>query len=107
MTCGLAWNVRPLAAVVRGVRDRWQFNTYMTNSKRRRASHVTIFALPDVARTRASAGASLLKIVATEGEWYRVEFDDSQRGRRIGYIEKRFVGPQAADRQSATSYPIQ
>ena len=38
----------------------------------------------------------MLNVVASEGEWYRVEWDDSQRGRRVGFIEKRFVSQQAA-----------
>jgi hypothetical protein len=60
-----------------------------------------MFALPDVARPRerVAEGASILNIVGSEGEWYRVEWDDSQSGRRIGYIEKRFVGEQAAAAQ--------
>jgi hypothetical protein len=68
----------------------------MTKSNRRLAPHVTMFALPHVARIPARAGASMLNVVASEGEWYRVEWDDSQRGRRVGFIEKRFVSQQAA-----------
>jgi len=73
----------------------------MIKSNRRRAPQARIFAFPDAARNPGCVpkAASILNIVASEGEWYRVEWDDSQSGRRIGYIEKRFVGQQAAAAQ--------
>ena len=40
---------------------------------------------------RLAREGSVLKVATAEGEWYQVEFDDPQFGRRIGYIEKRHV----------------
>src|SRR5262245_64071532 len=49
----------------------------------------------------ASAGSALNVLGGeTAANWYHVEFQDPQFGRRIGYIEKRFVTaarPQAVD----------
>ena len=52
-----------------------------------------IFLYPDRNRTPlrvADAGLAVV-IVKTEGDWYLVEFQDPQYGRRQGYIERRFV----------------
>ncbi len=51
----------------------------------------------------------MLNVIASEGEWYRIEFQDPQWGRRVGYIEKRHVNviavpvPQAVDLSVAES----
>ena len=55
-----------------------------------------VFAKPDrtMAPLRLAKEGSVLNVVVAEGEWYRVEFDDPQFGRRVGYIEKRHVSVQ-------------
>jgi hypothetical protein len=32
-----------------------------------------------------------LNAIGIEGDWYRVEFQDPQWGRRVGYVEMRHV----------------
>ena len=52
-----------------------------------------IFLYPDPNRTPlrvADAGLAVV-IIKTEGDWYLVEFQDPEYGRRQGYIERRFV----------------
>ena len=52
-----------------------------------------IFLYPDPNRTPlrvADAGLAVV-ILKTEGDWYLVEFQDPEYGRRQGYIERRFV----------------
>jgi hypothetical protein len=60
-----------------------------------------VFVKPDNKMTplRVAKEGSILNLVADEGEWYRIEFDDPQFGRRAGYIEKRHVRVQVADPQ--------
>jgi hypothetical protein len=43
----------------------------------------------------AGQGASF-RVVGVEGNFYRVEIPDPRLGRRIGYIEKKYVAPQSA-----------
>jgi hypothetical protein len=57
-----------------------------------------IYVLPDakLVPLRTAAVGSALNVQRVEGEWYRVEFQDPQYGRRVGYIEKRYVADQQA-----------
>ena len=52
-----------------------------------------VFVKPDAAMTplRLAKEGSALNVIGSDGEWYRVEFDDPQFGRRVGYIETRHV----------------
>ena len=45
-------------------------------------------------------------MIASEGDWYRVEFQDPQFGRRVGYIEKRHVSVIAAPAQQAVDLSV-
>jgi hypothetical protein len=49
----------------------------------------------------ADAGLAVL-IIKTEGDWYLVEFQDPQYGRRQGYIERRFVDVPTPSANDAT-----
>ena len=62
-----------------------------------------VFAKPDrtMAPLRLAKEGSVLNVVVGEGEWYHIEFDDPQFGRRVGYIEKRHVSVQFAPAQQA------
>lgn len=37
---------------------------------------------------RVAKEGSIIRLLGTEGEWYHVEFEDPQYGRRIGYVKK-------------------
>jgi len=52
-----------------------------------------IYLYPDRNRTplRVADAGTAVVIIKTEGDWYLVEFQDPQYGRRQGYIERRFV----------------
>jgi hypothetical protein len=54
-----------------------------------------IFVQPDtsVQPLRVAKAGSALNVIASDvnPNWYRVEFQDPQFGRRVGYVEKRFV----------------
>ena len=52
-----------------------------------------IFVQPDarLIPLRTAAVGTMLNVQTVDGDWYRVEFQDPQFGRRVGYIEKRFV----------------
>jgi hypothetical protein len=60
-----------------------------------------IFVSPDAGLTplRVAKEGSALNVIATEGNWYRVEFQDPQFGRRVGYLEKRHVTALAPPRR--------
>ena len=72
------------------------------------ATTAPLFALPDATRTpvRVATQGSILNVLASEGEWYRVEWDDSQWGRRVGYIEKRLVSQLVAAPQPAVALSV-
>lgn len=57
-----------------------------------------VFVKPDTTMTplRVAKEGSVLNVIASEGEWYRIEFQDPQWGRKVGYIEKRHVSVQMA-----------
>ena len=57
-----------------------------------------VYVQPDSNRTplRVAQVGSVLRVLGTEGDWYQVEFQDPQYGRRVGYVEKKNVRPQAA-----------
>ena len=61
------------------------------------ATAAPVFVKPDssMAPLRVAKEGSVLNVIAEEGEWYRIEFQDPQFGRRVGYIEKRHVNVQA------------
>ena len=52
-----------------------------------------VFVLPDATRTplRTLAAGTSVRILEEKGDWVRVEFNDQQYGRRVGYVERRFV----------------
>ena len=52
-----------------------------------------IFVVPDASREplRMAKEGSALRLLEQEGGWCKVEFEDPQYGRRIGYVEARFV----------------
>ena len=52
-----------------------------------------IYIKPDPNRLPLRVGkeGSVLKVLLEEGDWYQVEFEDPQWGRRMGYVEKRFA----------------
>ena len=57
-----------------------------------------IYLLPDTERQplrTLPAGTSLV-VLRTQGDWLQVTFDDSQFGRRTGWIEQKFVKVGAA-----------
>src|SRR5262245_41218036 len=62
-----------------------------------------VFLQPDATTQplrMASAGSALNLLAGETANWYHVEFQDPQYGRRVGYIEKRFVSalrPPAVD----------
>jgi hypothetical protein len=67
-----------------------------------------LFVQPDAKTTplRLAKEGSVLNVLAAEGEWYRVEFEDPQFGRRVGYIEKRHVSVQVAAAQQAVGLRV-
>jgi hypothetical protein len=67
-----------------------------------------VFVKPDssMAPLRVAKEGSVLNAMAEEGEWYRIEFQDPQFGRRVGYIEKRHVSVQAPAPQSAVDLSV-
>jgi hypothetical protein len=52
-----------------------------------------IYVLPDARRQplRTAAPSTRLRVVEEQGEWLRVEFQDPQFGKRVGYIESKYV----------------
>ncbi len=64
-----------------------------------------LFVKPDTTMTplRLAKDGSILNVVAGEGEWFRVEFNDPQWGRQVGYIEKRHVSVIATTARLDTS----
>ena len=62
-----------------------------------------VFVQPDAALQPlrvAKVGSALNVAGDVNSNWYRVEFQDPQFGRRVGYVEKRFVtaiGPESVD----------
>jgi hypothetical protein len=57
-----------------------------------------ITLLPDASRTplRIAARGTSLVILAEEGDWIQVRFQDPQYGPRVGYVEKKYVSIQRA-----------
>ena len=68
-----------------------------------------VFVLPDSARVplRTAKEGSVLTVIAAEDGWYRVEFQDQQWGRRVGYIEKRHVRVIAAPTPQTVDLHVQ
>jgi hypothetical protein len=54
-----------------------------------------IFLTPDASRIplRVAKEGTTLYLLASEGEWTHVEFNDPEFGRRVGYIETRYIKP--------------
>ena len=52
-----------------------------------------IMLFPDASREplRVAAQGTSLVVLGAEGMWYQVQFEDPQFGRRVGYIESRYV----------------
>lgn len=67
-----------------------------------------LFLKPDTTITplRLTKEGSVLNVLSSEGDWYRVEYNDPQWGRRVGYIEKRHVGMIAAPVQQAVDVTV-
>lgn len=38
-----------------------------------------------------AAKGSRFRVLASQADWYRIEFDDAQLGHRVGYVEKKFT----------------
>ena len=57
------------------------------------ADSAPVLLSPDPNRQplRVFVKGATVSVVATEGTWLRVEFDDSNLGRRTGYVESRLV----------------
>jgi hypothetical protein len=72
------------------------------------ATAAPVFVKPDTAMTplRLAKEGSVLNVIVGEGEWYQIEFQDPQWGRRVGYIEKRHVSVQAAASQQALDLTV-
>jgi hypothetical protein len=72
------------------------------------ATAAPVFVLPDATMTplRVAKEGSELNVITSEGDWYRVEFNDPQWGRRVGYIEKRHVSVMAAAPQQAVNLTV-
>jgi hypothetical protein len=51
------------------------------------------FILPDATRTplRTLPAGTTVRILEEKGDWVQVEFNDPQYGRRVGYVQRRFV----------------
>jgi hypothetical protein len=66
------------------------------------ATAAPVLAKPDAAMVplRMAKEGSVLTVLATEGAWFRVEFQDPQYGRRVGYIEKQHVSVMAPVQQA-------
>src|SRR5690349_17671229 len=60
-----------------------------------------VFLTPDAQRTPVrtlEAGASVT-VIATQGDWTQIEFDDRQYGRRTGFVQTKFVASDMAAAQ--------
>jgi hypothetical protein len=57
------------------------------------AQAAPIFILPDATRTplRTLPAGTSVRILEEKGDWIRIEFIDAQFGRRVGYVERKFV----------------
>ena len=53
--------------------------------------HAPVYVAPDASRTplRVAAQGTVFKVVAEQGEWTRVQFNDPQWGPRTGYVETK------------------
>jgi opacity protein-like surface antigen len=52
-----------------------------------------VYLLPDTTRTplRTLPPGTAVRILEEKGDWVRVEFTDPQFGRRVGYVQRKFV----------------
>lgn len=52
-----------------------------------------VFILPDATRTplRTLSAGMTVRVLEEKGDWVRVEWNDSQYGRRVGYVQRKFV----------------
>ena len=57
-------------------------------------TNAPIYIAPRETQTplRIAAVGTRLRVISEEGDWIQVEFQDPQYGRRVGYIERKFVG---------------
>ncbi len=60
-----------------------------------------LFLIPDLEREplRTLPSATILTFLDEQGDWYHVEFQDAQYGRRVGYVHKKsavFIQPRSA-----------
>ena len=67
-----------------------------------------IFVKPDTSRTplRVAKEGSALLVMSEDGEWYQVEFDDPQWGRRSGFVQKAQVTRAQADYSAMTPVDV-
>jgi hypothetical protein len=51
------------------------------------------FILPDATRTplRTLTAGTSVRVLEEKGEWVRIEWNDDQFGRRVGYVQSKFV----------------
>jgi hypothetical protein len=52
-----------------------------------------VFLLPDASRTplRSLPAGTSIRILDQKGDWYQIEFNDAQFGRRVGYVQSKYV----------------
>ena len=57
-----------------------------------------VYLLPDATRVplRTLPAGTPVRILQEKGDWLQVEFTDSQYGRRVGYVQRKFVQPRRA-----------
>lgn len=57
-------------------------------------TNAPIYIGPEETQTplRVAAVGTRLRVISEEGEWLQVEFQDPRYGRRVGYVQRRFVG---------------
>lgn len=70
-----------------------------------------IYVQPRVLPTplRVASVGTVLRVIGEEGDWYQIEFQDPQLGRRVGYVEKRLVRaplPAPMDLSVPTAPPV-
>lgn len=60
-----------------------------------------IFVLPDQSRVplRVAKEGTTLKVLGIDGEWFNVEFQDPEVGRRVGYIQQKYLQNAGLDLQ--------
>jgi hypothetical protein len=57
------------------------------------SQNAPVFLLPDASRTplRTLPAGTSIRILEQKGDWVQIEFNDAQFGRRVGYVQSKFV----------------